>query len=61
MSNELKPCPFCGGKAFVWRTNHKTYVQCKNFNAFYHLVQMAGKTDEEAFEKWNRRYNDEVD
>lgn len=55
---ELKPCPFCGAKAFVWRTNHQTYIQCELFDATTHgrhLIQVSGDTDTKAIEAWNRR------
>ena len=55
--NELKPCPFCGSKPFVWRTNHRTYIECPNLTADSHRVTMSGKTDKEAIEAWNRRHN----
>lgn len=55
MPNELKPCPFCGGEAFVWRTNHRTYVQCENYVMTTHRIEVSGITDKEAFELWNRR------
>ena len=56
--NELKPCPFCGSKPFVWRTNHRTYIECPNLTADSHRIMMSGKTDKEAIEEWNRRHND---
>jgi hypothetical protein len=52
---KLKNCPFCGGEAFVWRTNHMVFIQCSNYNANSHLVQLRGRTMEEATEAWNRR------
>lgn len=61
MENEvkLKKCPFCGGEAFVWRTNHRFFIQCSNYNANSHLVQLRGRTMEEATEAWNRRCDNE--
>ena len=52
---ELKHCPFCGAEPFVWRTNHRTYVECPNLTAENHRVMFSGKTDKEAFDEWNRR------
>lgn len=63
MDNEvkLKNCPFCGGEAFVWRTNHRVFIQCSNYNANSHLVQVRGRTMGEAIEAWNRRADDGKD
>ena len=53
---ELKPCPFCGGKATIMENNHYTdmwTVMCKNCYSEidrYH-------TKESAIEAWNRREN----
>ena len=57
--NELKPCPFCGSKPFVWRTNYRTYIECPNLTTESHRIMMSGKSDEEAIEAWNRRCDDE--
>lgn len=58
----LKPCPFCGAKAMVWRTNHATYIQCERFNGVNgHLVQLKGRTDEEAKRIWNYRGEEDDD
>ena len=61
---ELKPCPFCGGEAWLLHTNdnhHKPYVQCK-FGVFKepkcplgHLITWDYDTEEQAAEAWNRR------
>ena len=56
---DLKPCPFCGSKPFVWRTNHRTYIECPNLTANSHRVMISGKTDKEAIEAWNRRAGEE--
>ena len=65
---ELKPCPFCGGDAEIRHTNdnhNKPYVACK-FGCFKkppcpvsHLITWDYKTEEEAVEAWNRRYDTE--
>ena len=56
---DLKPCPFCGSKPFVWRTNHRTYIECPNLTAESHRIMMSGKSDKEAIEAWNRRVGEE--
>ena len=55
MSNELKPCPFCGGEAELkclpvikgatW------FAACSGCSA----SSSSSNTEEEATEKWNRR------
>lgn len=51
MSEELKPCPFCGGKNMrIWNTS-RPWVSCDDC-----LANTAyGETKEEAIEQWNRR------
>lgn len=59
METELKPCPFCGGKAMmiVLPYARKRFVKCENQcceqNAIY-------STREEAIKAWNRRANYEI-
>lgn len=52
---ELKPCPFCGGKAVFWGGSHddrnKGYYACEN-NC---VEQCPIRNKEEAIEAWNRR------
>lgn len=63
MQNELKPCPFCGGKPHIskhsfWNektkgfTDHTYGIECiechTKGNQFY-------ETEKEAIEAWNRR------
>lgn len=51
---ELKPCPFCGGKASIMRYHHisnASYCYCKSCK-----VKMPNSlTKEEAIKKWNTR------
>lgn len=62
MSNELKPCPFCGGEAELrkwrrWLDFQK--VMCINRDCIiYHADDKWYKTEAEAIEAWNRRAND---
>ena len=55
MMAELKPCPFCGGKAiFVGGSlcdHRQVYIACEN-NC---VEQCFIKPREEAIEAWNRR------
>ena len=56
--NEIvKPCPFCGGDAYVCRTNHQIYIECSNTKNGNdrHLIQVSARTFEEALKRWNTR------
>lgn len=62
MNNELKPCPFCGGKAKIYRKKimfiyeEDAYmIYCKNCQA---QVRYSNR-EEIAIEEWNRRTKDE--
>ena len=58
MADELKPCPFCGGKASIMRYSYITkehYCFCTSCK-----VRMPNSlTREEAIERWNRRAEDD--
>jgi len=57
---ELKPCPFCGGKAFVsaklpyFGEIPTLAVVCEDCNA----ASKHKRTEAEAIEAWNRRTED---
>ena len=63
MGNDLKPCPFCGGKASL-RHDHAgfgaSYVQCEKcgLESIKFLKSFEYSSDEKAVEFWNRRYDD---
>ena len=51
--SELKPCPFCGGKAEVRMfTSTLIFVQCKSCLS----GTSAFSSEHEAVKVWNRRY-----
>lgn len=64
MSNELKPCPFCGGKAFINTVEphaHEvatfmpdypggTFIECTSCTC-----ALSGETEDKAIEAWNTR------
>ena len=57
MSNtELKPCPFCGGKAKAYVTIRGFYgVDCDSNECITHTMVANYDTKEIAIEEWNRR------
>lgn len=60
---ELKPCPFCGGKAELIQTKCLTNG-CVLYHVFHYDIKCSAGgirtenslTPEEATEAWNRRY-----
>lgn len=66
MSEELKPCPFCGGKAVIEVVEPHKHIICKmpvyKGGAFIECTEcgcaISGETEIEVTEKWNRRAND---
>ena len=59
MSNqiELKPCPFCGGRAEVFTANwsKRVTVWCSNPECGVKPFTMYTESLREAVENWNRR------
>lgn len=54
---ELKPCPFCAGKAVLFEEFMPTWVACKKCRA-----STEAKYDvNEAIQAWNRRTDNETD
>ena len=63
---ELKPCPFCGGKAKYMYSMPYNVVKCTKCKVFGKTIvdsyeQQDGKA--EAIEAWNKRYtpHEEID
>lgn len=55
---ELKPCPFCGGKAVFVCTRQEDeigFYRCEN----YCVEQCHTSAREDAFDEWNRRAEDD--
>lgn len=60
MSDKLKPCPFCGNDAIVYRTyNGNYFVGCSaaSDTCIYGAVVIRA-TKEQAVTSWNRIVND---
>lgn len=75
MSEELKPCPFCGGKAKVKATKKdctgftiwcacecgaRTGGFCSDTNKEDDTMENIEKCKKRAIKAWNRRANDET-
>ena len=52
---ELKPCPFCGGKAEIVDNGDFVDVSCKDYTCRGWANSLDRKTKQEAIEDWNRR------
>ena len=55
---ELKPCPFCGGRAVIFSTQYGTHIECEHYDPDSHRVQISEKTRDKATKAWNRRADD---
>lgn len=57
----LKPCPFCGAPAHLWKwgMGAHTVIECTNYDVDIHRVSMQGDTEAEVVEAWNRRASNE--
>lgn len=57
--SELKPCPFCGGKAEIipLMVINAKYIQCKNCR----ISSEVSDNDKTLVELWNRRIDNETD
>jgi len=56
ITDELKPCPFCGGESFIRADeSHSTafFVGCSDWDCFGNM--MWDETEAEARRKWNTR------
>lgn len=63
--HDLKPCPFCGGKAKISRalSDHTKYQlthTCTDRHPHIEFFHYYFNTPEEAQEFWNKRYEEDV-
>lgn len=63
MENELKPCPFCGGKAELQHEcvgSGYSYIRCVHcgIKSIMFIKSFDRSSDEDAVNYWNRRCND---
>lgn len=60
MTENLKPCPFCGGEARVRIIVDQNFVECGKCWAHSAHALGCNMTKEEAIKAWNRRVEKEV-
>ena len=64
MMTELKPCPFCGGKAMLDHSisglNTTSFIRCNGcyVSTKRFVISTRASSDMEAIEAWNRRITD---
>ena len=61
---DLKPCPFCGGEAYVADLRYGQYVTCHHTDECHIRPDshpFSGAKIEEQIKAWNRRVADEND
>lgn len=58
--DDLKPCPFCGGKAILVESIHAQVfkVECMNTSCYCFNTSTIFSNKTNAIEAWNRRTND---
>lgn len=54
-TDELKPCPFCGGEAAIGATLKGEFVNCVECLASTNVLLQDATTKAEAVAAWNRR------
>ena len=54
--DELKPCPFCGGKAELYGVEDMVWAVCSNNNCCMAYPLAKFDEPEDATEAWNNRY-----
>ena len=57
MGEQLKPCPFCGGKAHLMDMGYPHWIYCENCGAKVH-GGVVGNV-QASIDAWNRRTSEE--
>lgn len=54
---ELKPCPFCGGKAVIYSCTSLAFIQCENCKSRTPSIEANTRycAKERVVELWDRR------
>jgi len=56
MNTQLKPCPFCGGKAELSSYGFRGYsANCANYDCIGWTVKRLNPSKNDAIREWNRR------
>lgn len=61
MSEELKPCPFCGGEAYITFLYKTPYINCNHSKKCFakpSTWMISNKSITKQIKAWNRRKND---
>lgn len=56
----LKPCPFCGGEAYIAETMNKLHIDCnhtKDCGMTINTWLISGRSLQEQIKIWNTRFN----
>ena len=61
MATELKPCPFCGGEAFVYCSGSSSNGEFMEIICKECHCQTPRLRDNKAIKAWNRRAEDATD
>lgn len=56
MDEKMKPCPFCGGRAYIVTLSKTHFVACSNLNCRANVGEYID--EEKAIKAWNRRVDD---
>ena len=52
---ELKPCPFCGGKAYFLHGRKNECITCEECGHRFYSLEIGEDAQKELWKQWNRR------